>query len=162
MNQRARNTKPVARKNGLVVQELPDEVLVYDVDRDKAHCLNQTAAMVWQHCDGSASTAEIAQSLEEKLHTPVDEKVVWLALDQLGRNDLLAEQPMPPSMFAGLNRREMVRALGIAAAITIPVVTSIVAPTPAQASSCLPSGASCTSGAQCCSGTCTGAPLACL
>lgn len=161
MNQKARNTKPVARKEGLVVQELPDEVLVYDLDRDKAHCLNQTAAMVWQHCDGTASTAEIARSMGDKLQTPVDEKVVWLALDQLGRNELLATQPVPPSFLAGLNRREMVRVLGIAAAVAIPVVTSIVAPTPAQANSCIPSGGSCTSGAQCCSGICTGAPLVC-
>ena len=35
---------PIARSNGLVVQEMPDEVLVYDLDSNKAHCLNETAA----------------------------------------------------------------------------------------------------------------------
>ena len=39
---------PVARKSGLVVQEMPDEVLVYDLNSNKAHCLNQTAASVWK------------------------------------------------------------------------------------------------------------------
>ena len=43
---------PVARKQGLVVQEMPDEVLIYDLDTNKAHCLNQTAAFVWKSCDG--------------------------------------------------------------------------------------------------------------
>ena len=46
---------PRARKEGLVVQDMPDELLVYDVDRHKAHCLNQTAALVWKRCDGKTS-----------------------------------------------------------------------------------------------------------
>jgi len=158
MNHRAKNVRPLARKEGLVVQELPDEILVYDLDRDKAHCLNETAAMVWRKCDGRATTTAISKALENELRKPVDEKIVWLALDQLGRNNLLEQIPAPPPVMNGLNRREMVRALGIAAAVAIPVVTSIVAPTPAQAATCLPSGASCTSNAQCCSGTCAGLP----
>ena len=32
MNQRVKNLKPLARKEGLVIQELPDELLVYDLD----------------------------------------------------------------------------------------------------------------------------------
>jgi coenzyme PQQ synthesis protein D (PqqD) len=154
----ARNlTKPVARKEGLVIQELPDEVLVYDLDRDRAHCLNETAAFVWQHCDGRTSTVEIARSLSQKVNAPVDEKVVWFAIDQLGRNHLMASLPVPPQSVAGLNRREMVRVLGIAAAVAVPVVASIVAPTPAQASTCVAQGGSCASGQQCCTGlSCNG------
>ena len=56
MNHRAKNVKPLARKEGLVIQELPVEVLVYDLDRDKAHCLNETAAMVWRKCNGCSSS----------------------------------------------------------------------------------------------------------
>jgi len=33
---------PVARKEGLVIQETSEEVLVYDLTSNKAHCLNQT------------------------------------------------------------------------------------------------------------------------
>ncbi len=149
----ARNlTKPLARKEGLVIQELPDEVLVYDLDRDRAHCLNQTAAFVWQHCDGRTSPVEIARSLGQKVNAPVDEKVVWFAIDQLGRNHLMASLPVPPQSVAGLNRREMVRVLGIAAAVAVPVVASIVAPAPAQAATCVGSGGSCAGGQLCCSG----------
>lgn len=36
-------TLPAVRHEGLIVQELSDEVLIYDLDRDKAHCLNPTA-----------------------------------------------------------------------------------------------------------------------
>jgi hypothetical protein len=155
MNEKARNAKPIARKQGLVIQELPDEVLVYDLDRDRAHCLNQTAAFVWQRCNGRNTTAQIANTLGQEFDCTVDEKVIWLALDQLGRNHLLDRQPIPPALM-GMNRRAMVKALGLAAVIAVPVVTSIVAPTPAQAATCLPNGQSCNTGAQCCSGFCCG------
>jgi len=156
MKQVRNQTKPLARKEGLVIQELPDEVLVYDLDRDRAHCLNETAAFVWQHCDGRTTANEIARSLGEKVNASVDEKVVLFALDQLGRNHLMQTPPVPPQLLAGLNRREMVRALGIAAAVAVPVVASIVAPTPAQSTTCVGANGSCAGGQICCAGlTCT-------
>src|SRR5204863_9852969 len=106
---------PSARKAGLVVQELPDETLVYDLERDRAHCLKQTAAFVWRQCNGRATAAEIARALKAETAAPVDERIVWLAIDQLGRNHLLDETPEPPPRFTGLNRREVIRALGLTA-----------------------------------------------
>jgi len=152
MNEKARTAKPIARKQGLVIQELPDEVLVYDLERDRAHCLNQTAAFVWQRCDGKNTTQQIARTLGRQFDCAVDEKIVWLALDQLGRNHLLDRQPAPPPALLGMNRRAMVRALGIAAAVAIPLVTSIVAPTPVQALTCIPQGGGCTNGGVPCCG----------
>lgn len=143
---------PRKREQRLVIDELPDEVLVYDLDRHKAHCLNQTAALVWQQCDGKSTTAQIAQRLAKKLQAPFGEDLVWLALRQLEKLHLL-EQPISlPSQFAGITRREMVRTLGIAAAVAVPLVTSIVSPTPAQASTCVGSGAVCGGGINCCFG----------
>ncbi len=153
---------PCARREGLVVRELPDEVLIYDRDRDKAHCLNQTAALIWKYCDGKTTVPTIARHLERDLETkPIDEKVVWFALSQLSKDHLLEDSVVPPAMLSGMTRREMVRVLGVAAVIAVPLVTSIVAPTPAQAATCLPSGAACSSGPQCCSGSCPGAPNQC-
>lgn len=146
-------SKPLARKDGLVIRECPDEVLVYDLDRDRAHCLNETAAFVWQRCDGRTTTREIARSLGETVNASVDENVVWFAIDQLRRNHLMTKTPVPPQL-AGMNRREMVRALGLAAIVAVPVVTSIVAPTPAQAASCGKTNSNCATGAECCSGVC--------
>ncbi len=158
MNEKARTAKPIARKQGLVIQKLPDEVLVYDLERDRAHCLNQTAAFVWQHCNGRNTTAQIARSLGQQFGCTVDEKVIWLALDQLGKNHLLERQTAPPPPLAGMNRRAVVRALGLAAVVAIPAVTSIVAPTPAQAGTCTAAGGPCTTSAQCCQ---TPTPLFC-
>ena len=157
MKDKDRQRKPLARKDGLVIQDLPDEVLVYDLDGDRAHCLNQTAAFVWQRCDGRNTTAQITRKLGQQFDCSVDEKIVWLALDQLGRNHLLERQPIPPPALMGMNRRAMVRALGLAAIIAVPVVTSIVAPTPSQAATCQANGQACSTDAQCCAGClCTG------
>ena len=152
MNEKARNAKPVARNQRLVIQELPDEVLVYDLDRDRAHCLNTTAAFVWQRCNGRNTAAQIAKTLGREFDCAVDEKIVWLALDQLGRNHLLDRQPARPQALMGMDRRTMVRALGLAAVVAIPVVKSIVAPTPAQAATCVPMGGGCSVSGQCCKG----------
>ena len=146
--------RPLARKASLVVKEISGELLIYDQDRNKAHCLNETAALVWKYCDGQKTPTTIAKLLENDLKAPVDEKIVWYALSQLGKDHLLEERVGAPNLMAGVNRREMIRALGLAAVVAVPVVTSIVAPTPAQAATCLASGQACTSSAECCSGVC--------
>ena len=148
--------KPQARHDGLIVRELDNEILIYDTETNKAHCLNDTAALVWKQCDGQSTAAEISRRLSDQVGTKVDERVVWFALKQFDRDHLLEEKVMLPAplLAAGLNRREMVRVLGLAAVVAVPLVTSIVAPTAVQAATCLPSGSSCTTSAQCCSGIC--------
>jgi hypothetical protein len=152
---------PVARRRNLIVKELPDETLIYDLDSDEAHCLNQTAALVWKNCDGTRSAGELANLLEDELGASVPEGVVWLALDQLERFKLLSDPLAKPRHLQGTSRRDVIRSLGIAAAVSIPVITSIIAPTPAQAASCgSASGRDhdcpCTSSSECLSGCCRG------
>ena len=138
---------PQARHDGLVVRELPDEVLVYDLEQHEAHCLNATSAAVWRHCDGETSPSEIGFRLAREFGTPVDEEVVWLALEQLGERGLLDQAVVRP---AGLSRQQAVkRGALIAAAIALPVTASVVAPNAAQAVTCF-CGAGCTSSTQCC------------
>lgn len=130
---------PRAREDRLVVQELPDEMLVYDLSRHKAHCLNRTAALIWRHCDGQTTVAEMATLLQREVKFPVDEAVVWLAVDRLGKAHLLRERVIPPAGAPGLSRREVMRKLALVGGLSIllPVVSSIVAPTAAQAASCI-------------------------
>lgn len=154
MKRTSGRANPLARTDGLIVKELVDEVLVYDREDDRAHCLNETAAFVWRRCDGRTTPRAIADLLGKEKNVKPDERIVWLALDQLQDRNLLARPVVPPPTLAGMNRRQMVRAMGIAAIVAVPVVTSIVAPTPAQAATCLASGSACTSSAQCCSGLC--------
>ena len=147
---------PQARRSGLIIQEVDSEVLIYDQETDKAHCLNETAAKVWNYCDGETTLADACTALSRQLETPVDEKLVWYAVDQFAKDNLLEkEMKVPAFIIPGMNRRQMVRTLGLAAVVAVPLVTSIVAPTPAQAATCTPLGGGCLSGATCCSGLCT-------
>lgn len=149
---------PSARSEGLVVQRLPDETLVYDLETDRAHCLNRTAALVWSYCDGSTSVAQMAERLQKDLAIAADERLVWLALQRLGNADLLREKPAPPA-DSSRNRRSVLR-LGLTSAL-VPVVLSILAPDAIAGASCnaptgRPVGCTCQNGSQCASGRCTG------
>ena len=156
---------PHARSQGLVITDVDDEVLVYDKERDQAHCLNQTAALVWKYSNGKRTVAEIAQRMENKLHSPVDEQIVWYALQQLEKDHLLKEEISHPSEMREVTRREFVKQMGAATvAVTVPIIISLTAPKAAFAVSCLPEGQPCTSGTQCCDGCCAGGiglPLLC-
>jgi hypothetical protein len=127
--------KPEARRDGLVVKEVADEVLVYDLEAHRAHCLNRTAAVVFKHCDGRTSVAQIANHVRREMDAPADEAVVWLALDQIEKAGLLQERVVPRSGPARYSRREVMRRVGVAGglAVLVPMVTSILAPTPVEA-----------------------------
>ncbi len=123
---------PVARKEGLVIQETSEEVLVYDLTSNKAHCLNQTAAFVWKSCDGNNSIPEISKLLEKDSGAAIHEDLIWLAIDQLNEKNLLEKEMA--SSFAGRSRREVIKKIGLAAVIALPIVASITAPTSVLAS----------------------------
>ena len=154
---------PNARKEGLVIQEMPNEVLVYDLNSNKAHCLNQTAAFVWKSCDGIKSVADISKTFEAQMGHNVPDDMIWLALDQLGEKNLL-EQKIQPD-FHGQSRREVIKKVGLAAVVALPIVASLTAPTAALAVGCsgvAVSCAGCPDGTPCNpdgvgpNGTCTG------
>jgi hypothetical protein len=144
---------PLARKSGLVVQEMPDEVLVYDLNSNKAHCLNETAAKVWKSCDGKTSIGEMAAVFGKGNN----EDLVWLAIDQLSENELL--ETGVTSKFKGQSRRDVIKKIGLASVVAVPVIASLVAPQnalAAQSCNCVNNG-QCISGAnrgQCPSSTC--------
>ena len=133
---------PNARKDGLVVQEMPDEVLVYDLDTNKAHCLNESAAFVWKSCDGIKSVRDITKTYQAEFGQNVPEDMIWLALDQLGEKNLLEQQLKAD--FQGQTRREVIKKVGLAAVVALPIVASLTAPTAAMAVACSGVRTSCT------------------
>jgi hypothetical protein len=154
---------PISRKEELVVQETQDEVLVYDLKSNKAHCLNETSAMVWQYCDGTKTSQQIAAELTGKLGKPVSDDLVWLALDQLKENDLLSFDPPIEPHYQGVSRRDVMKRIGLASAVALPVIFGLVAPVAVHAGSCngpnapgcVPDGGPCTRDADCCSCFCS-------
>ncbi len=161
--------KPVARREGLILKELPGELVVYDTTSHEAHCLNAPAALVFKHSDGKTGVKELAKLLRRELGGGADEAWVWLALERLDEAHLLEERPSPPARVPA--RREMLKHFGRAAAL--PVVISLLAPTPAEAAAtgCVAStcpgpapdgtpcevnpGDSCFDNHVCCAGACT-------
>lgn len=136
---------PKARKEELVLQEVEGELLVYDLRSNQAHCLNETAALVFRRCDGQSTVAEVSAQLRAR-DAALDEEALTLALSELARAGLL-EEPV------GLSRREFTRRAGLAAAL-LPAVVTMLAPTAAEAASCRQVNQRCdnTSSAQCCAG----------
>ncbi len=133
--------KPLARTEDIVVQESGNELLIYDLKMNKAFCLNETSALVWQLCDGKNTVSEMSDKISTPLRKPVSEDLVWLALDQFGNDGLLVNDEMVVSRFAGVARRELIRKVGIASMAALPIVSSIVAPKAVAAQSgCFPSG----------------------
>ena len=128
---------PKARQEGLLVQEVGDELAVYDQEIHRAHRLNQTAAIVWRHCDGQRSVEDLTVVLQQQLNPVVDHEVVLLALDQLHSARLL-ETPVGRSADeTRMSRRAVVRKVGLVGVLSLllPVITTIAVPTPAQAQS---------------------------
>jgi len=135
--------RPLARTEGLVVQEVVGETLIYDLTSHKACCLNMSASKVWRYCDGASSISDIVSKFEKDGHGNVTEDFVWLALDQLNTYGLLNDQielsvPVP-------SRRLLLKKVGLATAVALPIIATLTAPQSALAHvSCV-----CTSPALC-------------
>lgn len=165
---------PKVRNQNIVIQEIGNEIMIYDLEINKAYCLNETSAIIYQNCNGETDFAD----LNSKYNFP--NEIIYLTLDQLQKENLLEKKSEFLSPFKGLSRREVVKKIVLGSMIALPVIASIVAPTAINAASCnlLASGATtvfvCTSpvvggcaagnicslnvpgfdaGAECCSGT---------
>jgi len=145
---------PMARTTDVVVQTLGKEVLIYDLDTNKAYNLNETSAAVFKACDGKTSVSEISFLLSKQLKSPVTEDFVWLALDGLKKENLIENEVEISMPFEGLSRREAIRKVGLASMIALPVISSLIAPTAAHAQSGGAIGAACTTNANCASACC--------
>ena len=135
---------PKSRKENLVIQELEGEVLIYDLEKNKAFCLNETSALVWQSCDGSRTIAEISDVVGKQLNSQINEDLVWLALDQLSKESLVEKQTELSHKFKGVSRRDVIRKVALGTMIALPVVTSLVAPLAVHANSACIAGGTCT------------------
>jgi hypothetical protein len=144
---------PCSRTDNLVIRELDDETLVYSTERHEAHCLNQTVALVWKHCDGKTTATQAAGSLQRHLEVAVDADLIWLAVKQLERFDLVEKT----GKSSRVSRRKLLFKYA-PAALALPAIMSITAPTPAQTASCTPPnaviGCPCSSDNDCASFNC--------
>jgi hypothetical protein len=137
--------KPIARIEELVTQEINGELLVYDLRNNKAHHLTETAAFVWKNCDGTKSIEDIRKVTADHFKADINQDFISLALHQLAKNGLLKNdvKAMPE-----ISRREVIKRIGLATMIALPIVASLSVPNTALASaSC--TGVLCSSPANC-------------
>lgn len=143
-------SSPPARRDDLVIQQLPGETLLYDPQTHRAHCLNRPAAAVWQACDGARGPEAVRAAAEAALGRPLAPEACELALNQLHEAGLLRRGASPSPR---VNRRDLMRKLGTAA--LVPAILSLTAPpAEAAASNCRTRLQSCTGAGQgtCCAG----------
>jgi hypothetical protein len=161
--------KPRSRREEIVIQKSNGEVLIYDLRANKALCLNKTSALVWEACDGTNDQSDLKNAVSRQLNTSVSDEVVWLALEQLKREDLLESGFDLPNRFDGMSRREVIKKIGIGSMVALPIVASLIAPPAIYALSVCPAtnpggcptsggsrapGCACSGNGNCTSGTC--------
>lgn len=129
---RPQEYRPATRHDEVVVESVEGEVILYDLRRHKAHALNETAAQVWQWCDGETPVATIAARAGEtwKLDAEQAEALVWLSLQRFAAAKLLTGK-LPDEERPVVTRRNVLKVIG--AATLLPVVYTMAAPGIAEA-----------------------------
>jgi len=128
--------RPLARTDNVLSEELGSELVLYDEQRDIACRLNRTAALVWKNADGSRTVADLVELLRQDLGEVANEDLVMIALDRLMDEGLIESGYEPRDLeTATFSRRRFIRHAGVigTAAVTLPVIQAIVAPTPSYA-----------------------------
>ena len=123
------------KKDGLIIEEVGEELLVFDDSAQVAAALNRAAAAVFELCDGTRDVDGIVADL--RTHTPpLGRDEVALALEELDEAGLIDDVPD----VSNPGRRALLAKLGAgaAAAMALPVVEALVAPSPAHAASVQP------------------------
>jgi Coenzyme PQQ synthesis protein D (PqqD) len=120
------------RVEGVQIERAADEILVMKEGSLEAHALNQSAAAVYELCDGNTSKSEIAAEIHRRTGLPADEEIVDLALSELVETGLVVLDD-PESRLA-VTRRALIRRLALSStlALMLPVVETVVVP-PAEA-----------------------------
>ena len=141
---------PKIRTAGIVDQHLAGEIMIYDTVTNEAYCLNETAALVYEACDGKTTFDEF----KRRSDLPID--LIYLALDNLHAKNLLDGETDYASPLAGISRREAVRRAGLASMAALPIISVLLAPTSAHAASAFAPGSrtlsqSCNTSTECAS-----------
>ena len=107
-----------------------DGLQVFDHQQQQAYALNTTSALVLQHCDGRTTPEQLVELLRQNFNVSGTqaEQLTWLALDELGKANLLeAGIARPRPLSSNLTRRQMLTTFataGVALAV-VPMVALV-------------------------------------
>jgi hypothetical protein len=113
-----------------------DGLHVFNHQQQQAYALNTTSALVWQHCDGHTTPEQLTELVRRKFNVSraQGEQLTWLALDELGKANLLeAEVARPRPLSSKVTRRQMLTTFATAGAALAVVPMVALVPTQARA-----------------------------
>jgi hypothetical protein len=123
---KSETTFPIARSERLLIENVGDEAVIYDLETNVAHSLKPLAAAVFMYSDGANSAAEIAELASYRLDQSITESDVAGALVELEQTALIIF-PADDSAGSGLSRRDALKTFAAAGAGTL-LLTSVAAP----------------------------------
>jgi hypothetical protein len=125
---------PIARKEQIISETVAGEYILYDTRQKRAHRLNPTLSWIWDRCDGNANVEQIAAAFEGEFAVENGIVAVLSGLKQLDNCELLQrpiEIPPLETSHSPFSRRQIIAS----GSVLMPVLVSIIAPTPAAAKS---------------------------
>jgi hypothetical protein len=125
------------RVQGFEIERTAEEILAVKPATSESHALNQSAAAVFDLCDGRSSRAQMAAEVRRRTGLPADEEIVDLALAELADAELVDLDGLELPI---VSRRSLIRRLGLStsAAMMLPVVETVLLPSVAAADVCVP------------------------
>ena len=128
--------KPRVRQSGLLSEDMHGERVIYDNGNKKVHHLNPTMTWILDHCDGSRTIDELIAALHSDTGCDDARGLITGGLKQLADANLLEPGSVGRTAVEG-ERSTVSRRAAVIAGVSIagPIMTSILAPTPAAAKS---------------------------
>jgi hypothetical protein len=120
------------RVDGVQIERAADEILALKEGSLEAHAINQSAATVYDLCDGNTSKSDMAAEIHRRTGLPADEEIVDLALSELVETGLVTLDDSESR--SAVTRRALIRRLSLSSALALmlPLVETVVVP-PAEA-----------------------------
>lgn len=129
---------PQAKTENIVIQKLDKETLIYDLIHNRAFCLNETAANVFNACDGMKTFDDLKRQYD------YSDELIDFSLNELSKKNLLKD--VYESQFGNFSRREIIKRIGLGTVAALPVIASLIAPSAINAASTCPPGSPNSSG----------------
>src|SRR5262245_15571626 len=107
----------VRRFEGVQIERAADEILVLKEGSLEAHALNQSAAAVYDLCDGNTSKSEMAAEIHRRTGLPADEEIVDLAISELVETELVMLDDAEPR--SAVTRRALIRRLSLSSTLAL-------------------------------------------
>ncbi len=110
----------------LDIEKLADgSTAIFDQRSKSVHSLNASAAAVWEACAKGATMSQLLAALTAHYGSPVSTETALHALAQLEAASLIESDARTAAPVSGLDRRSILKSIGTAGAVAIPVVLTL-------------------------------------